>query len=94
MASIPWPMWCRPHTTDEVMPMDVIGPEGPISVFTVAVTAVGADEPGSGAYTAAETDGVIRGPRVGTSRSQTAGTYWAWAKVNGRVLPPIPFVLT
>jgi hypothetical protein len=94
MADIPWPMWTRPHTTDEVMPLDVTGPEGQITSFLVAVTTVGDPEPLAGVYTAAEADGEIRGPRVGVTRNQTAGTYWAWAKVTGRVLPPVPFVLT
>jgi hypothetical protein len=93
MANIPWPMWTRPASTDEVMPIDVTGPDGPITVFTVAVTAVDAAQPTAGQFTAAVTDGNIRGPLVGVTRGLTPGTYWAWAKVNNRVLPPIPFVL-
>lgn len=94
MASITWPMWTRPHTTDEVMPVDVTGPDGSITVFTVAVTGVLDPQPSPGAFSAAEADGEIRGPRVGITRNQVAGTYLAWPKVGQRVLPPVPFVLT
>lgn len=83
-------MWTRSHVTDEVMPIDVTGPDGPITSYTVAIVPLGAPEPTTG-YVGVETDGAIIAPRI---QGLTARFYQAYPKIGTRTLNPIDFRLT
>ena len=83
-------MWTRPHVTNEVMPLDIQGPDGAVTDYDVAITEHDEPPPTSG-YTPAETDGDITGPRI---NGLDAGMYLAYPKIGTRVLNPVPFYLT
>jgi hypothetical protein len=83
-------MWMRPHITNEVMPLDVTGPSGAITTYTVAIVTDGSAQPTTG-FVAVETDGALVGPRIS---GLPAGRYQAYPRIGTRVLNPVPFLLT
>jgi hypothetical protein len=91
-AILPRIQWVGAHTTNQILPIDIRDADGEqVTAFTVAVVLHDAGEPASGAYSAAQNDGDLWGPRI---NGLTRGLYLAYPKVGTEVLGPVPFKLT
>lgn len=81
-----------PATTNEVIDLDVTGPDGEITGYQVVIVPAGAPAPTAAQITvSAENDGTIWGPRV---NGLAAGLWDAYAKIGTRIRGPIRFRLT